>query len=423
MSKAVSVQREGEGIEIRVRIDLRPGASMMEMEEAILGGLNEAGRQATGQCLKDFDTDGSPIEVAGMGLTTKGEVTKNYQSPYGEVAVERHVYQSSAGGATYCPLDVSARIVNSTTPRFARMCARKYAAMKSTLAQADLEESHGRKVSRCYLQDIAEEVALIAQARQERWKYADPDLGRVVRTVAVGIDGTCVLYCEEGWRQAMVGTLSLYDHAGERLHTIYVAAPPEYGKARFLQQMEREIARCKERYSWARWVGVADGAKDFWPWLERFTDEQILDYFHAASYLDQAAPGVCGRAQQEDWRQQSAHSLQHNHAAAAAILMEMRQALQTRRLGASVKKDLEGAIGYFENNLARMNYARHREANLPIGSGVTEAACKTVVKERMSGSGMKWKNSGAATVLNLRSLILTQSRWDQFWAKIIQFGV
>ncbi len=40
----------------------------------------------------------------------------------------------------------------------------------------------------------------------------------------------------------------------------------------------------------------------------------------------------------------------------------------------------------------------------PIGSGVTEAACKVIVKQRLCCSGMKWKESGAAAVLSLRCL-------------------
>ncbi len=39
----------------------------------------------------------------------------------------------------------------------------------------------------------------------------------------------------------------------------------------------------------------------------------------------------------------------------------------------------------------RMSYARNVEANIPIGSGVTEAACKMLVKQRLCNSGMRWK--------------------------------
>src|SRR6266487_6939869 len=135
-------------------------------------------------------TDGSPIVIGGVKLTSKGPVLKSYQTPFGEMAVERHVYQSSEGGQTFCPLDHQVRIVNSSTPRFAKMCAYKYATMNSLQAQRDLLENHGRKVSRCYLQDIAQDVAVIAEAKEQRWQYAEPELAA---TVTVGLDGTCML--------------------------------------------------------------------------------------------------------------------------------------------------------------------------------------------------------------------------------------
>jgi hypothetical protein len=59
---------------------------------------------------------------------------------------------------------------------------------------------------------------------------------------------------------------------------------------------------------------------------------------------------------------------------------------------------------------------------LPIGSGGTEAACKTLVKQRLCGSGMRWKSQGAKVVLSLRALVQTTNRWQQFWDKINQFG-
>jgi hypothetical protein len=70
-----------------------------------------------------------------------------------------------------------------------------------------------------------------------------------------------------------------------------------------------------------------------------------------------------------------------------------------------------------------MNYASYRKGHLPIGSGVTEAACKVIVRERMCGSGMKWKEKGADTVLCLSALRQTTKRWDEFWQNISKFGI
>jgi hypothetical protein len=71
---------------------------LLTSEENIQQSLNEGGRIATEAALKYLDTDGSAIEIAGDVMRTKGEQPKAYQSPYGEVVIERHVYQRSGGG-------------------------------------------------------------------------------------------------------------------------------------------------------------------------------------------------------------------------------------------------------------------------------------------------------------------------------------
>jgi hypothetical protein len=70
-----------------------------------------------------------------------------------------------------------------------------------------------------------------------------------------------------------------------------------------------------------------------------------------------------------------------------------------------------------------MDYTRHLAENLPIGSGIVEAACKTLVKQRLCGAGMRWKHQGAKIVLSLRALVQSTGRWAQFWEKIDQYGV
>jgi hypothetical protein len=67
-----------------------------------------------------------------------------------------------------------------------------------------------------------------------------------------------------------------------------------------------------------------------------------------------------------------------------------------------------------------MDYAGHVEKNLPIGSGFPEAVCKTLVKQRLCGSGMRWKEKGAKVILSLRALAQSKGRWQQFWHKVDQ---
>jgi hypothetical protein len=59
---------------------------------------------------------------------------------------------------------------------------------------------------------------------------------------------------------------------------------------------------------------------------------------------------------------------------------------------------------------------------MPIGSGVTEADCKNVIKARMCKSGMRWKKDGASNVIALRTLLLSDMRWKQYWNKIMKVG-
>ncbi len=139
----------------------------------------------------------------------------------------RHVYQRSQGGKTFCPLDRGARIVVSSTPRFAKVISHKFANGSSIQVRRDLAENHARAVARSFVQGVTEAVGGVAQAKEEAWHYETPKLDRAVTAVGIGMDGTCLLLCEDGYREAMTGTVSLYDGAGERMHTIYLGATPE----------------------------------------------------------------------------------------------------------------------------------------------------------------------------------------------------
>ena len=394
---------------------------MLESEENLRAALNEAGSLATGKCLEHFDTDGAALALGGERFTSKGRLPKGYQTPYGEVEVKRHVYQTAQGGETFCPLEVSARVVRTATPLFARQAAFKLGVMNSTAALQDLAES-GRFIARSYLQDIATDVASVAVEKEAAWSYAPLAAeGAEVKTIGIGVDGTCVLFCDEGYRQVMVGTVALYDADGERLHTTYVAQAPERGKAAFYQKMDREISEITARFPQARVAAVADGAHDHWTWLEERSSWQIVDFWHVSEYLAGVAPAMeRGKARQECWLADACHRIKHQSGEAAVILAAMEQALVSEKT--SGRQALEKAISYFRNHLPRMNYAVHRAMGLPIGSGVTEAACKSVVKERMSGSGMKWTSFGAQHILALRTLIKTDGRWEQFWHRISKFG-
>lgn len=420
------ISRDGNKVTIQVTVPLK--GSMLESEQSIVDSVNQVGVLATKEALSQFDTDGSPITIGGIKFTSRCKSNKSYQTPFGKAHIDRHVYQTSKGGCIYVPLENRARIIQGATPRFAKIISHKYTNLPAPSVVEDLQVNHARKITISYLQKVTGYVAGIAQAKEEIWEYATPKLNKTVETVGISLDGAYILTVEDGYREAMVGTIALYDKAGERLHTTYIAASPEYGKETFFKRFRQEIKRVKQDYPKAQAIGIADGAVNNWSFLEKLSDKQIIDFWHASDYLSDASHAVYNKKSQEnerkEWLEKQCHNLKHKKGAATRILNELTSCTE-KKLTQVVQDNLEAAISYFSNNIkaGRMRYYDFVKNNQPIGSGVVEAACKTIIKQRLGGSGMRWKNTGMKVILSLRAIIKTRDRWEQFWKKIDEFGV
>ena len=419
------IEQKDNRVTIQFTVELT--GQMLADEQALQQSLNEAGRVAMVPMVKQFDTHGEPIRVQGVKHTVKDYAPQTYETPYGPVQVERHTYQTFKGGRAYVPLERDARMILNLTPRYSQMVAGKYARFGADAIREDLLECNGRMISRNYAKKLSDFVGSVAPCYETEWDYDLPELDRPVASVSIGLDGTCILMHQDGWREAMCGSIALYDAQGERLHTIYCAATPEYGKERFRAKFSREIERVKKAFPEVLYVGVADGAKDNWIFLKTYTDRRILDFYHAREYISRAASAIFRRDKEsrDAWVDDWSHRLKHKQGTAGRFLKE----LETRRahLGREnfIERDEEvrQAIVYYTNNKSRMGYPTHLKQHLPIGSGVTEAACKTVVKQRLCVSGSRWKNAGASCVLALRTLKLTRGRWQQFWNYVMRHGV
>lgn len=434
-------------MQVVIDITLPLDASMLEQENAIQSAVNQAGLVSTRLLLESHDADGRPLVVRDeqgreMRLSAKGKpVAKEIETPYGAVSVARHVYQSSAGGACLVPLDQAAGLIGSATPKFAQMVASKVAEMPVRRVVRDLADNHQRAVSLEQLQQVSGRVGELARAQQEHLPMEQSGLpsARRVRTITLGVDAASMLMntLDDGqardrrksrrldWRMAMVGTISFYDAQGERLHTLYAAqSPPESvqeGKEAFWQQMEEQVAKIKALYPKARYTGVSDGAPDLLTWLKKHTEEQVLDYYHAAGYLDLAAPAFYQEPEEASaWAAVARQDLLEAPGAASTLLAEMvaRREAHGACLSQAQSAGLDKAIGYIEPRLERMDYAKLRAQGIPIGSGVTESACKLIIKHRMCGPGMRWSHRAADHVLALRCLLHSDGMWRVLWSKL-----
>lgn len=417
MSTSV-ISRNNQSFVLQIDVPVNQG-NMLVSEGLLLEQLNEAGKLGTHEILERFDvTSHDPIIIQGQKLTYKHQVSKRYETPYGAVDCERAVYQESGGGTTLAPLDYHAHIVGSATPRLAKMVSSKYSKNAAPAVEDDLASNHGRKLSQSYIKNLCDRVGYLIE-EYDHEDYELPELDEPVASIAIGLDGTCMLLCDDGWREAMCGTVSLYDSSGHRQYTVYVAEAPEYGKARFLRKLEHEVGKVRERYPDACYIGVADGAKENWRFLKQLTDFQLLDFFHVSEYVAGASHALFpdDEGKRQTWLEERLHRLKHKRGAASRLLHELEQAELPRRTTALVEKRYK-AVTYLKNNLPLMRYYHAVKRLWPIGSGVTEAACKTLVKQRFCCAGMRWKHESASIVLGMRALTETKGRWDQLWERI-----
>ena len=96
---ATVIDRQQDSVTLQIQVPL--SRSMLDIEVALQQALNEAGTLATAAALQHFDTDGTPLQLGQTVWYSKGQQPCTYQTPYGETVVERHVYQTAAGGATF----------------------------------------------------------------------------------------------------------------------------------------------------------------------------------------------------------------------------------------------------------------------------------------------------------------------------------
>jgi len=82
-----------------------------------------------------------------------------------------------------------------------------------------------------------------------------------------------------------------------------------------------------------------------------------------------------------------------------------------------VVEKLRIATNYFETNAERMRYPKFRRQHLFVGSGVIEAACKTVIGSRLKRSGMFWTVRVANAIVALRCCQLNGQFEDNWEAR------
>ena len=345
---------------------------------------------------------------------------RRYLTLLGEIALKRGIYQSNKEKRSICPLELKLRFINDYVS-FAAAEYICYSLASMTLAEfvkhckkwTLMKPSEGT-VKRVldYVGQFLEASDFLVKIRSEQM------VPEKAVTLAMSIDSTSVLIRREGWRHATAATVSTYDAKGIRLDTVYIGRMPETGKTKAKRLLEKEVEAIMAKHHFRHIVCIADGARDLWRYFRRKYPDAIhvVDFFHVCEHLSKLS-GLLFKnpSDAKAWYKKYRTTLKEDPEGASKLL----RAARYRRSITKENPEIESEIKYLQHNRTRMNYFELRQKNLPIGTGVVEAACKNLIGARMKKSGMRWTIDGGQTVLTLRSLILS-NRWEEFWSYFLR---
>jgi len=325
------------------------------------------------------------------------------------------------------------------TPRAARRVAREGALHSFDQAALALNEDWDTHLDGKQVQRWAEALGAVVRASRDAEVRAYEQGQRpggppnAPALLVIGMDGGRVQTREKQgvtgsrWREDKVGALTSYQpgdgtpaHRPQPLVTTYVAtmgATEPFGK---LVRVEAERRGLRQATTV---LVMGDGGNWIDPLSERerLHDQRIVDYYHAAEHLHEAARAAWGR----DTPEAAALADQLETALWDGQVGQVIAGLQTQaaRLGPPQAADgpehprrvLANNVGYFQTHRAHMDYPTYRRKGWPIGSGVTESAVKQFNK-RVKGTEQFWNLLGVEAILALRALWLSQDgRWQAYW--------
>jgi hypothetical protein len=428
-----------------------------QVSQGLKQALSAAGVAGFRSFLQGYEEDAPTLEIDGGLYRWKMASRKRFLTPFGPMELDRNLYQSDYGGASYVPLDRQWGMEGE----FATVEVRESVLFSGALMTPDetvqlLKKSALFHPSATAIQHILEETGVWLEYEGEALNEAirpTESLPDETQVVVASLDGVQVRLAEEGIKQgrpmerpgqpagtetptcfkrAMVGSLSFYGAPPEgqttpdRLATRYVAEMPEEKALTLKARFEAEIRHVEASLPPSvQKVLLCDGERSLWAYAKAtplFSDYRMLvDFYHTCEHLADAAEALwgAGSPKANQWYEEYRHQLLHEEKGADHLLRSIDYYLRTRRWSRTRREAIERQRTFFRRNKERMNYAAFRQHGLPIGSGPVEAACKTLVKTRLGRSGMRWSWPGGQRVLQLRTYVKSE-RWDPFWEQYKQ---
>ena len=391
--------------------------------------------------LAGLDLDAEKVVIGGALHTRVGRYEGAYHTMAGSISVNRSLYRRDGerNGKVVDTISLRVGVVaDGWLPQTARAMAHHVQAGTARDAEASAVETGRLVYSRCSFERVTHAIGEL---------YGDHNVDiddalitayeapAEARSVSVGLDRVSLPVIEPrpqpagppkaeapkhpitvAWRMMWVATVTLHDRKGDALHTIRYGAMPDDGCEGLLHGAAGDVNELLRKKPRLKICLLSDGAHDL---VEHLATEiggrikrevmQGVDFWHLIEKLGAAARLLEGDPEKRlaRWR---LHLLNVERAA-LDILGELRES-DREHIKVGETEPVHEAITYIQSHHDKMNYAALRAAGLPIGSGNTEATCKTLVEVRMKRAGSRWNIGTARHIIQLRALA-TSDRWGE----------
>jgi hypothetical protein len=353
------------------------------------------------------------------------------------------------------PLELQAGLVEGATPAMAYRVALGYAKDHSRSMAEDLRASHRVPPSRTKLENMSKRIGAEAKrhaATIEAYLRQSERLPEGATGISVGLDRTAVPMEEAraadappktrrkkrtkpyqrkppapvdvNYHMAYVGTVSITDRYGDTLVARRYASTPTEGPDDVVRSMMADVRNALRRDKNLKVGIVQDGSPEMWnlvrPALKEHARvphwEEAIDRYHLnerlAKVLKVIEPAPAARKPQlHQWNEEFDVDDVTIDRIEERISCEMKHRDDEDELAV-----LQDNATFIANNKDRMRYVALRSMGLPVGSGVTEGACRWVIGERAKRASRRWHESGLAAALALRS-IYCSDRLPRFFAR------
>jgi hypothetical protein len=405
----------------------------------------EAERDVIADEMARFDVDADAVLIDGKVHRRVLRQTQTYETSAGEVALERTLYKdrSDTEGRCVSPLELSLGVVGGFwTPRAAAQALWVVTQMTPQKGAELFERAGNMTPSKSSLQRLPAVVAEAWNADRESYERALRDalvIPEGTVSIAVSLDGVLAPVDggnsptevrsraasegrtskgPAGYREVGCATVAFCDDKGDLLGAVRMARAPESKKVTLKNMLAAEVTAILAARPELTMVKVADAATDNWDFLGSSKlpkGEEVIDFFHAGEHLHAAIAVAYGDGTREtQYRFESLReTLRDDLRGVEKVIRALKHLANKHPRSDTIRQEL----AYFRKNRTRMRYADLKARGFMIGSGIVEAACKTLVAQRLKQSGMRWSAGGAQAILTPRGWDQSE-RFDEAWALV-----